>query len=345
MRSLEAPCGRWTVWPSLVVMTAAALVGCGGGGGPAGYVGRASNAVVYVSWTKSEDALSGQLTQARADDDVAKGAVDTVRVGFDGTIDGKGVSLRLDEGLGTTSTLTGRLDGDTLALDYPGRDGAIITIKLHEGDSGAFNTALSALRAKTTEAKQRAGQAAAEQEARDDAAAAAAGVRTALAGLDQAAENATASGPDLYGSDLDTINSDLDTVKSSYEVVTQDLENGYSDTICDDASVVGDDVDNLKHDINRLHGDVSSTSNPRVLDRAVRDLRQRSDAMESLDPALLPDDAPTQDEIDQAISAAHHKVRVEGRQGTNFAKAQALVAKAQAIKSQADAACQAHGSR
>lgn len=344
MRSLEASCGRRTVWPSLVV-AAAVLVGCGSGDGPASYVGRASNAVVFVSWTKSKDSLSGQLTQARADDDVAEGAVNTVRVGFDGTIDGKAVSLRLDEGLGAASTLTGRLDGDTLALDYPGTDGAIITIQLRKGDSGAFNTALAALRTKTTEAKQRAEQAAAEQQAREDAAAAAADVRTAISGLDQIANNATASGPDVYSSALDTINSDLDTVKSSYEVVTQDVENGYSDTICDDASVVGDDVENLKHDIDGLHGDVSNTSNPRVLDRAISDLRQRFDAMQSLDPALLPDDAPTQDEIDQAIGAARHKVRTKGRQGTNFAQAQALLAKAQAIKSQADAACQAHGNR
>lgn len=65
----------------------------------------------------------------------------------------------------------------------------------------------------------------------------------------------------------------------------------------------------------------------------------------SFDPGMLPDGAPTQDDIDQAIRAARHKVRIEGRHGTNFARAQALLARAQAIKAQADAACQAHGNR
>jgi hypothetical protein len=322
----------------------AAFSGCGGSDdGPASYIGRASNAVVYVSWTKTKDSLSGQLTQARAVDDVSKGIVDTERVSFDGMIDGKAVSLRLNEGLGSTSTLTGKLDGDMLALDYPGRDGAVITIKMGKGDSAAFNAALAALRDKTTQAKQDADQAAADQQAREDAVAAADGVRTAIGALGQAADNATATGPDLYSSDLDTISSDLDTVKSSYEVLTQDVENGNSDTICDDASVIGNDVDNLKDDIGALHSDVKTTSDAAVLDGDIRDLRQQFEAMQSFDPSMLPDDAPTQDDVDQGIRAARRKVRTKGRQSTNFVQAQALLAKAQAIKAPADAACQAHG--
>lgn len=65
---------------------------------------------------------------------------------------------------------TGKLDGDTLALDYPGADGQIITIKLHKSDSSAFDTALAALRNRVTGAKDEADQAAAEQQAREDAA-------------------------------------------------------------------------------------------------------------------------------------------------------------------------------
>jgi hypothetical protein len=319
------------------------LAACGGHDGPAGFVGKASNAVVYVSWTRSNDALSGQLTQARAADDVTKGTVDTERVGFDGTVDGSAVSLRLNEGLGTTSTLTGRLDGDTLALDYPGSDGGVITINLHKGDSSAFNSALAALRDKTGAAKQRADQAAADQQAREQAAQLADSVNTAIAALDQAADNATANGPDLYQSDLETVSSDLDTVKSSYEVVTEDITNGYNDTICDDASNVGDDVDNMKSDIGSMHGDVKSNSDPSVLDHDIQDLRQLFDQMQAVDPSLLPSDAPTQDDVDQAIRAARRKVRAKGGHGASFTKAQALLGQAEAIKAKADAACQAHG--
>jgi hypothetical protein len=333
--------------PARLALAAALLVapasGCGSAGddGPKSYVGRASNAVVYVSWTASEDALTGQLTQARASDDVSDDTVDTRRTSFDGTIDGKAVALRLDEGLGSTSTLTGKLDGDTLALDYPGQDGDIITITLHEGDNGAFNAALAALRDTTALAKQDADQAAAEQQAREDAAAAADGVNEAISALGQMAVNATANSSGLYDSDLDTVRSDLDTVKSSFEMLGQDVAAGY-DTICSDASVVGDDVDNLQSDIASLHDDVERNSDAGVLDDDVGNLRQAFLTMSSFDPSTLPDGAPSKDDVDRAISAARHTVRTEGRKGTNFAAAQALLAKAQAIEAQAGAACRAH---
>jgi chaperonin cofactor prefoldin len=327
----------------LTIVAALVVAACGGSDEPASYVGKASNAVVYVSWTRSNDSLSGQLTQALAADDVTQGTVNTQRVGFDGTVDGSAVSLRLNGGLGATSTLTGKLDGDTLALDYPGGDGGVITIRLHKGDSVAFNSALAALRDKAASAKQQADQVAADQQASEQAAQLADGVRTAIAALDQAAENATATGPDLYQSDLDTISSDLDTVKSSYEVVTEDVANGYNDTICDDASSVGDDVDNMKSDIDSMHGDVKSNSDPSVLDDDIQYLREQLAQMQGVDPAMLPADAPTQDEVDQAIRAARRKVRAEGGQGADFTKAQALLGQAEAIKAKADAACQAHG--
>jgi hypothetical protein len=320
------------------------MAGCGGDDdGPASYVGQASNAVVYVSWTNSKDVLSGQLTQARASDDVSKGTVDTERMSLDGKIDGKAVSLRLNEGLGSTSTLTGKLDADMLALDYPGNAGAIITIKMHKGDGAVFNAALAALRDKATQAKQEAERAAADQQAQEDAVAAADGLRSAIDALDQTADNAIANSPDLYSSDLDTIGSDLDTVKSSYEVITQDVSNGYNDTICGDASVVGDDVDNLKRDISSMHGDVKTTSDTSVLDGDIRDLRQQFSALTSFDPSMLPGDIPTKQVVEDAIAAARRKVRAKGGQGVNFTRAQALLAKAQAIKSRADTACKIYG--
>lgn len=328
--------------------------GCGGDAGPAGYVGRASNAVVYVSWTSADNSLSGQLTQARAADDVTEGTVATTRVSFDGTRHGSSVSLKLDEGLGSTSTLTGTLDGDTLALDYPGADGAILTIELHEGDSATFNTALASLRDRAqraaddaqraaVEAQQEADQAAADQQALEDATAAASGVRASLDALDRAAANATAHGPDLYQSDLDTVRSSLDTVTSSYDVITQDLANGSGDTVCSDASVVSDDVDNLEHDIDSMRGDVKTTSDASVLDADIRDLRGQLRQLQAFDPSLLPDDAPTHQEVETAIRAARRSVRAKGQRGAKFGAAQKLLAQAQAIEAKANAACRAQG--
>ena len=328
MRSLP----RWL----LAALACVAVAGCGGGGdGPAGFVGTASNAAVYITWTRAHDALTGQLTQALMPNDV-DGQVETDRVGFTGTVSDDAVSLRLDQGLGTSTTLTGSLDGDRLTLDYPGRDGGVTTIKLHHGDSAAFNSALAALRDRLTTAKQQADEQAAQAKAASDAAAAVENVRRLIDGLATAAENATASNPGLYESDLDTIRSDLDTAKSSYDVFTSDQENGYTDGYCDDASSLADDVSNMRHDIQSMHDDVKTNTDPSLIDDDIRNLREEYSALTSFDSSLMPD-APTQEDVDGAIRAARRKVKHAG--GADFAAAGKLLDQAKALQATAQAAC------
>jgi hypothetical protein len=325
---------------AVLIFAALAAAGCGDDG-PASFVGRASNAVVYVTWTRSDDSLSGQLTQARRADE-NDGTVDTVRASFDGTADGSAVSLRLDQGLGSVSTLTGELDGDALALDYPGLDGEVITIRLREGDGTDFNSALSELRAEAEQDKQAADEAAAEEQALEDAAATADAVRAGIDALDQAAENATASNPELYQADLDTIRSSLDTVKSSYEVLTQGVAAGYG-TVCEDASIVADDVQIMREDIARVRADVRRNTDPGVLGDDIRSLRGLLSELEATEPALVPAGAPTRADVEDAIRAARRTVRRAGARGADFAAADDLLAQAEAIKAKADDACQRSG--
>jgi hypothetical protein len=69
---------------------AAAATSCGRDRS-AGYVGTASNAALYVTWTRAGDELSGQLTQALSD--ATTGTVDSERTSFTGTVRGDAVSL------------------------------------------------------------------------------------------------------------------------------------------------------------------------------------------------------------------------------------------------------------
>lgn len=101
----------------LLAVASAALTGCGGSGhddGPTSYVGTASNAAVYVTWTESGGSVTGELTQALAPSR-PDGQVETQRTSLTGTISHHAVSLNLAGG----TTLTGKLDGDTLTLEYP----------------------------------------------------------------------------------------------------------------------------------------------------------------------------------------------------------------------------------
>jgi hypothetical protein len=331
---------RWAL-QALWAMIAAATVGCGADDGPAGYVGQASNATIYVTWTRSGDALTGQLTQALISQD-GDGEVDTQRVSFEGAVDGSSVSLRLDHGLGTSTTLTGKLDDDVLALDYPGVDDGVRTMRLREGDGEDFNAKLAVLRDDAADAKRAADARAAEQRERDDAARAADAVWADIEALERAADAATATNPDLYRSSLDTIRSALETARSSYEVLTQGAENGYG-TVCDDASVVGQDVDNVAYEVTALRKEVKTNSDASLLDRDVRELRAQLEGLRALDPARLPDGAPTEADVDEAIRSARRTVRLRGGRGAGFAKAEQLLADAKAIKAKAQAACQRSG--
>lgn len=314
------------------------LAGCGSDG-PASYVGSASNAAVYVSWTRSGDSIDGQLTLALLSDEASSGEVKSSRASFTGTASGSSVSLAINEGLGTTSTITGTLKDGTLVLSYPGADGGVTPITLREGDAADYNAELDALRGKAADAKEQADADAQEAQAVKDGTTAADAVRSAIASLDQAADNATASNRDQYAADLDTIRADLDTAKSTYEVVTQDIENGYNDTICDDAASLGDDVASMKHDIGSMHGDRAQNRNAASIASDITALRTRFAEFQAIDPQYRPEDAPTKADVDAAITAARAKVRRQGGQGANFSAAQQLLGQAQALKAKADAAC------
>jgi hypothetical protein len=322
-------------WAALAAAIAAAFVGCGGSGdddGPASYVGTASNAALYVTWTQSGNAVTGQLTQALAPAR-PDGQVQTERTSLSGTVSDGAVSLSLAGG----STVTGKLDGNTLALEYPGQDGKVVTIQLHHGDSGEFNSELAALRDRTAATREEADRKAADKQAHDDAAALADSVWGQLNALAQAADDATSSNPDLYESDLDTIRSDLDTVKSSYDVFVSDRQNGYADSFCDDASSLADDVKSMQDDIAAMRRDVRDNTNPKLIDDDINSVRAKFAALEQLDPSLLPAGAPTQHEVDTAIAAARRTVKSAG--GANFTAANKLLAQAQALQATAQAAC------
>jgi hypothetical protein len=330
----------WVRVAALAVAAALLVAGCGGGARPDSYVGRASNAALYVTWTRSDSRLSGQLTQALADNQT--GTVKTTRASFDGTIDGSSVSLRVDQGLGLASTITGSRDGDTLALDYPGANGGVVTVRLLAGDGADFNQALSVLRDQAVEAKRAADRAAARRQAREDAAQLADSVRAGMNGLDRAADDASATAPDLYASDLDTLRSDLENVKSSYQVLTAGVANGYG-TVCDDAATVDDAVGIMRQDLATLRREVSDNRDPGVLNRDIRSLRSQFAQLQSLDPSLLPADAPTAGDLGVAIRAARSKVRHQGGRGAGFDRASALLDDAAALQVKGDAACQRRG--
>jgi hypothetical protein len=95
----------------------------------------------------------------------------------------------------------------------------------------------------------------------------------------------------------------------------------------------------MRDDIAAMRADVKSNADTGVLADDIRDVRGRLADLEAVDPTLLPADAPTRADVDQAIQAAKHTVRQRAANGADFTAASKLLAKGEAIQAKADAAC------
>ena len=122
-----------------------ATAGCGSKKGSAGpvesWVGRASNAVVIIQWTRSGNNLSGSLQEAI----IAKGEGSETSRGFAGTLSGRGLKLNLNEGLGSTKSLVGHLTAGGFTLTVPGAGNRLTLIRFAPGEGADFAAAVRKL--------------------------------------------------------------------------------------------------------------------------------------------------------------------------------------------------------
>ena len=128
------------------VALAITLAGCGSSSlansGAASYVGQASNAEVFIQWTRAGDSVSGSLQEALRKE--SGGVVSSSRA-FTGTIDGNGLTLTLNEGLGSTKALVGQMSAGGFSMTFPGAEQRLITITFVPGQVADYNHTVSEL--------------------------------------------------------------------------------------------------------------------------------------------------------------------------------------------------------
>ncbi|HTX12078.1 MAG TPA: hypothetical protein VME22_25895, partial [Solirubrobacteraceae bacterium] len=167
----------------------------GGSTGTSGsFVGTASNAAILVQWTRSGGQLTGELQQALLDGSGSTEQVSSQSQAFTGTISGNSVTLSLNQGLGSVTNLTGTLDGQELALNYPGQGGGVITIRMAPGGPSDFNADLTSLRGQAGQAQNQAAQQEAAQQQANSVASDSQAVSNDLSALQSAEHDATGTG-------------------------------------------------------------------------------------------------------------------------------------------------------
>jgi hypothetical protein len=139
--------------------------------GPSGWLSVAPDGVAFLTWTRTDNALSGSLTWVHTTPAAPHVPV-VVTAAITGTINGQSVTLSLAPALTTSGTWTGYLDGERLTLSYTADDGSIATVALLPGTVNDYNSALGAFRADEQAAWLADQAAAASQAAADQAAAA-----------------------------------------------------------------------------------------------------------------------------------------------------------------------------
>jgi hypothetical protein len=350
-----ACCAAALVAAVLGVAACGSSVGGSGGGSavPAGstdnsgsFVGTASNAAIFVQWTRNGSQLTGDLQQALIQGSGSQEQVSSQSAAFTGTISGSSVTLSLNQGLGDLTNLTGTLNGSDLDLGYPGQNGNVITIPMQPGGAAAYNSDLSRLQSQAGQANAQAAQAQAAQDQANHVAGDAQTVTSDLSSLQQAV--ASASGTSSVGSDLQQMRNDLGQTQTDLQHVLSEQGQTDSSTLCGDADTVSGDADSVQGDYDTIQGDQdSSGGDTSSITTAIKQLKQDQEALDSdrqNDAADVPADAPSDAQISQAIRAAQAKIGGEnGTAGSAMSQATQMLNTAQGYANKAQAACSAAG--
>jgi hypothetical protein len=129
-----------------------AVAGCGSSSDPttssssgaATFVGQATNAEILIQWTRAGDSLSGSLQEALRKEG-GSSAVESSSRAFTGTISGNGLTLTLNEGLGTTKALVGKITSTGFTMTFPGTEHELTSITFVPGMVADYNHAVSEL--------------------------------------------------------------------------------------------------------------------------------------------------------------------------------------------------------
>ena len=329
------------------------VAACGGGGNGSGsFLGRASNAVLLVQWTQNGNHLTGDLQQALIQGSGTSGSesVSNQSVAFTGTINGSSVTLSLDQGLGSTTNLTGTLNGGVLDLNYPGQNGVIITVSMPSGTAADFNRDLASLQGRVQSANNRAQRAQAAQRQARSVAADATAVENDLGALRSAVSGLSATSS--LGSDMAQLRKDVAQTFSDEQHVLNERGRTGSGTLCTDAATVVNDDGAVQSDFGAIQSDQGAVqSDSGAISGPISQLRNDAavlNADRAQYPADVPPNAPTNLQVQAAIRSAQAKIGGEnGSTGSALAQARQLLHTAHGYvntaKATAHAACSASG--
>ena len=312
------------------------LAGCGGEDGDSAtrsFVGKTDDLVLYVTWNRDGDELSGALTQGQLEDGKQ---VQTSRASLTGKISGSGVTLDLKGPYGPAS-LTGKLEGNALELEYLRAGEGLVTVSLDEGGAGVFNSELAALSDRVEQTKADAQSEAGETSEKDRVAQHAQVVEDDIVALRTAVATAlSAKGPNR-AANLAKLRRELEVLRDHAQAAVRAGDR----RACSSAASVKSDLSTLENHAAALaNKQAARDRDTGSVDAAIDKLREDFLTLQDGDPRYLPPEAPKQRAVGRAIAQARRKLRKRGSPSGDTSKAvDAILQKARALDGRASALC------
>ncbi|MFI5259076.1 MAG: hypothetical protein ACHQ01_05645 [Candidatus Limnocylindrales bacterium] len=316
-----------------------------------GYLAVATNAAVFLQWTRIGDTLSGSLTEAITTSIAAATPLQHVSDEFTGVVSGASVHLTFS----MNGAWNGTLNGDQLVLSYAAADGTLQTLSFAPDTVADYNNAVTKLQAEVAQAQTNAAAASAalaqaqaqqqqlqqEQQAIDYAASA---VQSDLQNVPQylnSLQLAVKNVPQELTNEANEVQSTLAGEQSTASAAQQGVNSG---EVCGDASEVGGDASEVGGGESEVEGGGSEIA------AAINDVQgfegqlqghfqQLQQALAVL-PSYQPGGLPTQSSVSTALSNAN-KVIVQAQRtyAGYLAQAKQMVATANGYAAAAQAVC------
>lgn len=105
--------------------------------GSAAFIGRASNAILFVQWTRNGASVTGSLQEAITKRPSGSG-LSSENKPFSGSIHGNGLTLNVQGS--EASAYTGEVKGSGFTLTLPGRGSTLTTISFTPGEVSTYNS-------------------------------------------------------------------------------------------------------------------------------------------------------------------------------------------------------------
>jgi hypothetical protein len=316
------------------------VTGCGGGadkGGAQSFVGKTDSVVLYLTWTRDGDDVTGSLTQGV----LGKGQVATKRGPVTGKVSGSSVTLDVENEFGEKTRLTGALSGDSLSIEFLSGPAGVTTVQMQPAGADTFNAALADLRDAADQTKADAQTAASESTEQNLVTDHSDAVIDDLAALDNALVASLPTKSASYRADLGR----LQTMQRSLKEHAKTALTADRLSVCSAAAVVQSDAEAIESAVAALQTKQErATTGTADVNNAIKKLIDDFTTLQDDDRKYLPDDAPTIKTVTRAVRDARRKLRKFSSSSTSPGDdTDAMLREAGTLKTQTGIACQTGG--